>query len=54
MSGALTIVFRSCIAIVCSTISAISFPLKDPLVNIIIVDKIIRCSKYNKPFVFYI
>jgi hypothetical protein len=42
-------VFRSCITIACIAISAVSFLLEDLLVDIMIIDRIVGCSKYNKP-----
>jgi hypothetical protein len=50
----LTIVFRSYIAIVCIAVSAVSFLLEDLLVDIMIVDKVVGCSKYNEPSILII
>jgi hypothetical protein len=48
MSGALTIVFRSCIIIACIIISTVFFLLEDPSVDIIIIDRAVGYSKYNE------
>jgi hypothetical protein len=45
----LTIVLRFYTAIVYITVSATFFLLEDPLVDIVIIDKIIGYSKYNEP-----
>jgi hypothetical protein len=39
---------RSCTAIACIAAGAASFPLEDPLVDIIIIDRAVGCLKYNE------
>jgi hypothetical protein len=35
----------------CIVTSTISFLLEGPLVNIMIIDRVVGCSKYNKPLI---
>jgi hypothetical protein len=44
-------VFRSYIVIACITTGAsiASFLLIDPLADIMIIDRVVGCSKYNEP-----